>query len=220
MMHFIFLTEDQSSGKMLEILLGKLLPEEITHQIHPYKGCGTIPKGLKADSDPAKRNLLNLLPKLLEGFGKTYKTEDVVVFVVCDLDQRNEKDFLGSLNGVLNCCMHKPDAYFCLAVEESEAWLLGDLSAVKKAYPKAKMGVLKKYRNDSICGTWELLADAIYKGGCRKLKEAGYREIGRCKSEWAEKITPHLEPLKNRSPSFKNFFRLINDKIREKGCAC
>lgn len=46
--------------------------------------------------------------------------------------------------------------YFCIAIEEMEAWLLGDEKAIEEAYPQAKMPLLRKYVHDSIVGTWEI----------------------------------------------------------------
>ena len=48
-----------------------------------------------------------------------------------------------------------------MAIEEGEAWLLGDIPAIQSVYPNAKNAVLNGYENDSICGTWEKLADAV-----------------------------------------------------------
>lgn len=80
-----------------------------------------------------------------------------------------------------------------MAVQEAydsrgrEAWLLGDIPAVKKAFPRAKDGLLHAYINDSICGTWEHLADTVFKGGRQALIKEGWQSIGREKSIWAEK---------------------------------
>ena len=41
---------------------------------------------------------------------------------------------------------------------------------VKSAYPNAKDAVLNSYVQDSICGTWEVLADAVHPGGSQLLK--------------------------------------------------
>jgi len=90
----------------------------------------------------------------------------------------------------VNRCDPKPETYFCIAIEEGEAWYLGDLIAVKKAYPQAKDTILNSYVNDSICDTWELLADALFSGGTRKLSQLGYHAIGREKITWAEKSPP------------------------------
>ena len=51
----------------------------------------------------------------------------------------------------------------------------------------------------------EKLADAIYKGGCSKLKKEGWPEIGIQKYEWAEKIGPLMDVDNNQSKSFQVF---------------
>jgi hypothetical protein len=102
---------------------------------------------------------------------------------------------------------------FCLAIEEGEAWLLGDIPAVKQAYPKAKGAVLQTYENDSICGTWELLADAVYEGGAKALKDKGWMAVGVEKSRWASEITPLMDVAGNKSPSFRSFCACLTTVI-------
>ena len=171
-MHFEILIEDQSGGKAMEILFPKLLQGEITFRIHPYKGIGRIPKGLKPSGDANKRILLSQLPRLLQGYGKVPDCGTIIV--ICDLDNKEKKQFLSELNNVLNACNPKPETFFFVAIEEFEAWYLGDFNAIRKVYPHVKNSVLSTYTNDSICGTWELLADAVYKGGHKTLlKKAG-----------------------------------------------
>ena len=86
-----------------------------------------------------------------------------------------------------------------------EAWLLGDRNAVKTAYPNAKNSVLDGYEQDSICGTWETLADAVHVGGSTSLKKIGYPETGRAKYEWAGMIATHIDVDSNESKSFQVF---------------
>ncbi len=83
--------------------------------------------------------------------------------------------------------------------------MLGDRNAVKAAYPRAKDQVLKAYVQDSICGTWERLADAVYPGGSQKLRQLGWPHTGRAKCEWANNIAPHLDVESNQSRSFQVF---------------
>ena len=87
----------------------------------------------------------------------------------------------------------------------------GDMLAIKAAYPGAKSAVLSAYKNDAVCGTWEFLADAVCIGGSRKLAARGWQAVGAEKSQWAEKITPHMDVANNASPSFGYFCR----KLRE-----
>jgi len=209
-MHFEFLLEDQSGAKAMNILLPKLFGNNDTYRIkRPYRGLGKLPKDLKPKSDARKRILLDQLPRLLRGYGRVPNFGYIIV--ICDLDDRNKDHFLSELNNVLNTCNPKPDALFCLAVEEFEAWYLGDLVAVRKAYPKAKDSILNGYKNDSICGTWEILADAVYKGGSKALAKKGWQEVGKQKSIWAEEISPYMNINENVSPSFNDMIKQLRN---------
>jgi hypothetical protein len=204
MKHFEFLVEDQSGGLALERLLPHVLEDKATFKIHSYKGLGHIPTKVKAMGKMTHNQcLLNKLPSLLRGYAKT--PESGIVVVVCDLDDKNKEDFIAELTEISNSCVPKSQALFCLAVEELEAWYLGDLQAVRQAYPQAKNGILNGYKNDAICGTWELLADAIYKGGHQALLKKGGQEVGLQKCNWAKMITPYIQMKRNSSPSFKCF---------------
>jgi hypothetical protein len=128
-----------------------------------------------------------------------------VVVVIVDLDDKDRLVFMREMLDILNCCSLQPKTMFRLAIEEGEAWLLGDRNAVKSAYPRAKDQHLNGYLQDSICGTWEKLADAIHPGGSQKLKRLGWPHIGQAKCEWAKKIGPHLDVAANKSKSFQVF---------------
>ena len=208
-MHFEILVEDQSGKKALDILVPRLVNADDTFDIKAYKGVGRIPKGLVARTDSRKRILLDQLPRLLRGYGRThagYPAEyEAVVVVVCDLDDRCLKAFRGDLLGLLRSVYPRPRTCFCLAIKEGEAWLLGDRQAVLQAYPRAQREVLDGYVNDSICGTWERLADAVYPGGAIALSRKGWQAVGTEKSRWAENISPAMDVHRNSSPSFQYF---------------
>lgn len=205
-MHIEVLVEDSSGAKLIETLLPSLigpLGDPHTWRVHAYKGIGRLPMGLSAKADPAKRALLDQLPRLLAGYGKTHGIDAVVV--VLDSDRRNCKAFLTELKALLARCQPAPNALFRLAVEEIEAWLLGDRPALLAAYPRAKKDVLNRYVQDNVCDTWELLADAVYPGGALAIKSAGWPLPGKIKHEWAENIGPHMNTEDNLSPSFCKF---------------
>ena len=214
-MHFEVLVEDQSGKKALDILIPKIIGDQHTFKVHAYQGIGRIPKNLRVRENINSRPLLNLLPKLLKGYGKTFSgypdNYPSAVVLVCDLDDKCLKAFRRELVDILDSCNPQPETRFCIAIEEGEAWFLGDLAAIKAAYPSAKDNVLKGYVNDSICGTWELLADAILSGGSSRLKNKGWQITGRQKSIWAEKITTRMDIDNNASPSFCYF----REKVRE-----
>ena len=209
-MHFEILVEDQSGKRMLEALVPRIIGLEHSFTIHAYKGIGRIPPGLRGQIDASKRILLDRLPALLRGYGQAFYFPAAVI-VVCDLDSRCLKRFRQDLLAVLSACDPRPETRFCIAVEEGEAWLLGDPQAVRSAYPKAREQVLRDYENDAICGTWETLADAVYPGGLARLKDQGSQAAGAAKSRWAEAIAPHIDPDRNRSASFQYF----RGKLRE-----
>ena len=206
-MHFEVLVEDKSGGITVEHLMEKILgPHGVNHswRIHPYKGIGHLPKNLHRQPEPGKQLLLHRLPCVLRSYGRSLGDSAAVVVVV-DLDNKDCRVFKRELLEVLNGCRPGPRTLFRIAIEESEAWLLGDRSAVKKAYPNARDSILDSYVQDSVCGTWEALADAVTSSGSARLKKLGYPEEGRVKCKWAKEIAPHIDVDTNRSKSFRVF---------------
>ena len=205
-MHIEVLVEDSSGEKLVQFMLPQLLGahgDTHTWRVHSYKGIGRIPRNLSAKSDAAKRILLDQLPRLLRGYGATYGIDAVVV--VLDADKRDCRAFLQELKALLAACSPAPTTLFRLAVEEIEAWYLGDRLALENAYPRARRDVLDRYVQDAACNTWELLADAVYPGGASAIKKAGWPLPGQVKHEWAERIGPRMVPDRNASPSFRKF---------------
>lgn len=215
-MHFQFLIEDQSSAALIEILMRRisLTNEDITFNCKSFKGIGGFTKK-NTVKETKSGKLLNDLATYLRGFNRSLQYIPAVIIVVLDNDTRNTKEFLAELNQVARQNRINLDHVFCIAVEEVEAWLLGDEAAVLAAYPSAKHQLLHTYVQDSICGTWEVLADVIYPGGVSKLKKdcPTYIEIGKCKSEWARKIGIHMDIANNNSPSFNYFITEINKRL-------
>lgn len=203
-MHLEVLVEDASGKIALETLVPKVLGVQgvpHTWRIHAYKGIGRIPKNLQGSADPSKRMLLDQLPRLLAGYARTPGID--AVMVVLDSDIRPCADFLTELKAI--AALGHPNTLFRLAIEEMEAWYFGDHAAVKKAYPHAKAKVLNAYGQDSVCGTWEMLADAVYSGGSAGIKKQGWPLSGQVKCEWAGRIPPHMAIEANLSPSFGKF---------------
>ena len=96
---------------------------------------------------------------------------------------------------------------FRIAIEETEAFYLGDPRAIRAAFPEAKLRRMKDYQQDSICGTWELF---------QRVVDARSED----KVDWAERMASHLGTTwrgrgENRSPSFqqlcKGLFRLAGE---------
>ncbi len=205
--HLEVLAEDVSTKAALDILLPRIIGTDHSFKVRSYRGIGKIPSGMSPKTDASKRILLDQLPRLLRGFGRTFAGYgpgySAGVVVVCDLDNRCLKEFRAELLAVVQRCRPLPLTRICFAVEELESWLLGDPDAVKLAYPQADEGVLDRYEQDSICGTWEMLADAVHRGRAKALENEPYQIVGTLKSEWAKAITRHIEVARNRSPSLQ-----------------
>jgi hypothetical protein len=95
-----------------------------------------------------------------------------------------------------------------IVVEELEAWFLGDVMALRHAYPRLPdISQKAAFRNpDRIRGgTWETLE--------RLLQKAGYYKGGLPKIELAKTITPHMEPGCNTSKSFQTFRKALLELV-------
>ena len=215
-MYFHFLIEDQSSAILIDLLMKKLTPNhpDLIYRCTAFKGLGGFTKK-NTVKETRTGKLLNDLATYPRGFNKSLKDFPSAIIIVLDNDKNNPEEFREKLESVVQTNEIIVDHVFCIAVEEVEAWLLGDRAALITAYPFAKLQVLNSYEQDSICGTREVLADAVYSGGLVKLKRdcPTYREVGACKCEWARKIGVHMEPEKNQSPSFQRFLFEIRKRI-------
>ena len=212
---FQFLVEDQSGAVFIETIMDKIVSNYpgVEYDCKSFGGSGNFPKGNTAKEIKTGK-LLNDLAIYLRGFNRCLQYVPAVLVIVIDNDTRETANFYMELQDIAKRNQITLDHVFCIAVEEIEAWLLGDEEAIVAAYPNAKLRILHKYQQDSICGTWEVLADVVYPGGHAKLKQhTGYAEIGKCKSEWAQNIGAHMSLECNKSPSFQHFLSEINRRL-------
>ncbi len=122
-----------------------------------------------------------------------------------------------SLVAMYNDLHLQTKVFFCIAIEEMEAWLLGDTKALAEAYPRAKQKMLKEYKQDSIIGTWEYLADVVYPGGLAALRKnaSSYYEIGKFKCDCARNIGMYMNIRENASPSFNYFIGKLDGFVKD-----
>ncbi|MDF7798128.1 DUF4276 family protein [Pontiellaceae bacterium B1224] len=209
-MHFEFLVEGQTELTTLSILMKKILgeyQEPHSWKIHKHRGIGKIPDDPASTPNRHDQTLLHNLPSKLRAYGKEDR-KDVVVVVLADLDDRpNCIAFKQEMLSLLNDCPSKPITLFRIAIEELEAWFLGDRPALMQAYPEGNFSVFSQYKQDSQCGTWEILAELIHEGGLSTLVAKGKRSVRvlEQKRKWAATIAPLMDIEANQSPSFCAF---------------
>lgn len=209
-MHFEFLVEGQCELTALSILMSKILgpyQEPHTWKIHKHRGIGKFPEDPSQKPSPVDGSLLHNLSSKLRAYGKENR-DDLIVVVLVDLDDRpNCRIFKQELLHQLDFCTKKPNTLFRIAIEELEAWYLGDRKAIAQAYPNARLEVLNDYTQDCICGTWELFAKVVNDKEMVDILASKRRStrLLEAKVQWAKKITPLMDIEQNLSPSFVVF---------------
>lgn len=208
-MHFEILVEGQSELTALSILMPFLVGEYMephSWKIHKHRGIGKLPDSFDYRPNINDMTLLHQLPAKIKAYSRE-PMENRVVIVLLDLDSNNKNELLSKLNSIIDYCNSHIKIEFLFAVEELEAWYLGDRNALIKYNPNIKIDELHDYAQDSICGTWEVLARADDPSYLR-VKKRDPRSLDK-KKEWAKKIPPHMNFEINSSPSFREFVKSI-----------
>ena len=151
-MHIEFLVEEQSAEATLTNLLPKLLSEEHSYQIHPFQG---------------KPDLLGSLEKRLLCY-RHWIPPDWRVVVLVDKDDHDCLQLKQQMESAAHDAgfgtrQSSPDHVVVvnrIAIEELEAWFLGDFDAVLAAYPRVHdRSRAKRFRkpDEIVGGTWQAL---------------------------------------------------------------
>lgn len=183
----------------LSELLPRILGAGVTYKLHNFG---------------SKQALLKKLRPRLMGYSE-WITADYRIIVLIDEDREDCKalkqriiDDIEGAGLTHKSAVAQGAPFQCAArivVEELEAWLLGDVAAVREAYPRVPASLASKagFRDpDAIRGgTWEAFE--------RILQRAGYYKTGLPKVEVATNIAPHVDPGRNTSKSFIVFRDLM-----------
>lgn len=193
------LVEGESEEALLQGWLRRFLPPSHSFVVLRHRGKGRLPRDPVKVPDIRREGLLDQLPAKLRAYGRELNPATDRVLVLVDADDDPCSDLKQRLLEVLESCDPRPVVLFRLAIEETEAFYLGDPAAIRKAFPQARLQRMKSYIQDSICGTWELFQRVI-------------GDPVEDKVEWAERMAPHLGTdwqgkNANRSPSFRQLCR-------------
>lgn len=193
------LVEGPSELAFFDGWIKRLLPDQHV-KVHPHQGKGSL-DGLENPNLRA-RGLLDQLAAKLRGFANALDPKSDGVLVVLDADNDAVLDLETAIQDVALRCAPTLNVGVAVAVEEMEAFYLGDLRALERAFPNANMELARKYEPDSICGTWELFGEVVGDGGGNKVA-------------WADAMGPKLTtvPGQNRSPSFRVLVALLHGLV-------
>lgn len=194
-MHIEFLIEEPSSEAFLQGLLPKIVPHGTSWKSIVFQG---------------KIDLLNKLEARLKGY-RTWIPDDWRIVVLLDEDRedclilKQKMENAARAAGLATKSRPQAGGRFTvlnrIAIEELEAWLFGDVSALTAAYGRISphLGSRAAYRDpDAITGgTWEALE--------REFQRAGYFVAGLPKIEVSRTLAAHMDPKRNTSKSFRCF---------------
>ncbi len=200
--HIEFLVEELSMEAFLNSWLPRFLPDGCTFNIHSYQG---------------KQALLRKLEGRLKGYALFLPPSHCIIVIV-DMDQddcKQLKSKLESACGQAGLCSRQAagsppwQVVTRVAIEELEAWYFGNWQAVCRAFPGGSSTIPQRsgYRNpDAIQGgTWEAFERVLKKGGhCRQ---------DLLKVQAAIAIGQHINPERNRSPSFQAFWQVLTEAV-------
>jgi hypothetical protein len=156
-MQLVFLLEEASMKNVLDIILPKIIPENVAFLTIKHEG---------------KSDLERSIPRKLRAF-----TNPETYFVI--LRDKDSSDCREVKRKLISLCEEggRPDALVRIVCHELESWFLGDLSAVEKAFNKKNLSILQekaKYRDpDQLANPAQELKKLV--GEYQKL--SGSREI-------------------------------------------
>src|SRR5262249_48257390 len=140
--------------------------------VKPHQGKGTLPNA-RARPDPRKRGLLDLLPATLRAYAESC-SDDEAVLVLVDADDDDCEHLLRRMRALAAEVCPKLRVVFRIAIEETEAFYLGDLRAIKAAFPDANVERARRMTPDSRPpkGTAEVFAEIVGDDTLRKIEWA------------------------------------------------
>jgi hypothetical protein len=185
------LVEGPSEKAFIDRWASRLIKSESV-TVHPHEGKGSLPADTSAPPPRDRRGLLEQLPAKLRGYAQAPDAADKHIVVLVDADDDDPQELSAKIEAMAKAVAPALRVTVRLAIEETEAFYLGDLKALETAYPDADLARARAYQPDSVCGTWELFGRIIGDGGGNKV-------------DWAETMGPHLttQAARSRSPSFQ-----------------
>ena len=181
---YIF-TEERSAKNVFDIILPKILPQNVLFKVYPHQG---------------KEDLEKSLPKTIPTISKMPGAK---ILIVRDQDSGDCRAIKENIRKIIEDKCHC-DFSIRIVCKELEGWFLGDLVAIELAYTRFKSSQYKDNANmrdvDSIVNPSDYL--------CRIIPEYS-RSKNLPKIEVSQKISPFLTIENNTSTSFQHTINAI-----------
>jgi hypothetical protein len=183
------LTEESSIKNVFEIILPKILPQDVSFNIYPHQG---------------KQDLENAMKKTVPSISKIPGAK---ILVAMDQDEADclevKRKLLEIMAGKCHC-----EASVRIICKELESWFLGDIQAIEKAFPGFKM---QQYAGKSELRNVDGLSKPSHHL-LRMIPEYSNRER-LPKLDASQKIAPYLDIEHNRSVSFNQTISAIKKLV-------
>ena len=179
----VLLTEEQSMGECLKVVLPQLWPdsrEGLDWQVLSFRGKSDLKKSI-----PQKMREWN--------YGNPH-------FII--LQDNDNGNCVAIKQKLYNIAYPYGKAFHVRIVcQELESWLLGDLEAIRRAYPQVKIQAKAQFRNPDQLGN-------------------ASQELGRliniqAKVQRAKSISQHFDLAQNKSESFNVFIKTLKQLIEK-----
>ena len=191
--HLEVLVEEFSMEVALRAWIPRIVPG-IGFDVHAFQG---------------KPDLLKKLNSRLAGY-RRWLPDSMGVVVIVDRDQQDCIALKQTLERAARDCGLRTNASAAgrrfqvlnrIAVEELEAWFLGDVNAICSAYP----GVPTSLANRAGLRDPDAVRGGTAEALERVLKQSGHATGGMSKTSAARRIAPEMDVENNRSNSFCQF---------------
>lgn len=181
-MKIVFLLEEPSMKEVLNVLLPQILPHDVLFQLVPHQG---------------KSDLRKSIPNKL----RNWNEPNVKFVVLQDQDLSDCRELKQALKTL--CDENRIGVQVCIACKELEAWYLGDLSAVERAYDINLNKARTKFKiPDAVDSPKERLYEL--------LRGKGHSQIS-----GARRIAAHMNVSGNISESFNFFVSKVRKMARD-----
>lgn len=201
-MHLEVLVEESSAEAVVRRVVAAATPATATYEVRVFDG---------------KTDLLGSLPDRLRGY-RSWAIDGLRIMVLVDRDTEDCLQLKSRLEALAHgagfttrTSANSGSFEVCnrIAVEELEAWFLGDEPALRAAFPRLKPFAAKaQYRDpDKIAGAWETAE--------RLLQRASYYQAGLRKRDLSLRVAPLMNIGENRSASFATFVSGLTSLMAE-----